>query len=82
MKRREQYLKDQRDRLLQMKSKERKKQLDDYSASQPKRPTSARTARNAVTRATNQSDDFEVDPSKLAVRKALADKLKKEVIYK
>lgn len=84
LKRREQYLKDQRDRLLKLKNKERKKQLDSYSASQPKRPTSARVAREAVTSGLNEaiSATNEADSSKLAVRKALADKLKKEVIYK
>ena len=85
MKRREQYLKDQRDKLLHLKNKERKKQLDTYAASQPKRPTSARTAREAVSGGDGKqvnSDANDVDPKKLAVRKALADKLKKEIIYK
>ena len=79
-------MKEQRNRLLSMKSKEREKQLDTYTACQPQRPTSARTARQAV--ACMDADQErsiasdEVDTKRLAVRKALADKLKKEVIYK
>ena len=69
-----------------MKNREREKQLDTYAASQPKRPTSARIARKAV--AISDTDQFKSDASeqedtkRLAVRKALADKLKKEIIYK
>ena len=78
-------MKEQRDRLLRMKNKEREKQLDTYAASQPKRPTSARTARKAV--AIGDTDQVkpaseQADTKRLAVRKALADKLKKEIIYK
>ena len=82
LKRREQYLKEQRDRLLRMKNKEREKQLDTYTASQPTRPTSARTARKAVTGGDTTQGSDPMDTKKLAVRKALADKLKKEIIYK
>jgi len=86
LKRREKYLKEQRNRLLSMKSKEREKQLDTFTACQPQRPTSARTARTAVACVDADQDrpfaSDEMDTKRLAIRKALADKLKKEVIYK
>lgn len=86
LKRREEYLKQQRDKLLQLKDKEREKQLDTYAKTQPKRPVSARVARQAVigTSEIKEKDesDSAADPKKLAMRKALADRLKKEVIYK
>ncbi|XP_065062744.1 cilia- and flagella-associated protein 36-like [Rhopilema esculentum] len=82
VKKREQYLKEQRDKLLQLKSKEREQQLDTYAKSQPKRPTSARVARQSFACAAEKKDEEETEPKKLAMRKALADRLKKEVIYK
>ena len=86
MKRREEYLRQQRDKLLTMKKQEREKRLDIYSANQPKRPTSARVARRAVTEEETGKQEAHSetvdDPKKLAMRKALADRLKKEVLYK
>ena len=80
------YLKQQRDRLLSLKKAEREKQLDNYSKteSSKKRPTSARVARQAVSGGggdTKPAASAE-DAKKFAMRKALAEKLKKEVINK
>ena len=79
------YLKQQRDRLLSLKKAEREKQLASYSntESSKKRPTSARVARQAVsgggeTKPTSSAEDAK----KIAMRKALAEKLKKQVIQK
>lgn len=92
MSKRIEYLKQQRDRLLSLKKAEREKQLEDYSKteSSKKRPTSARVARQAVSGVPNVGagaggDKPEVskeDVKKMAMRKALAEKLKKQVINK
>ena len=85
MAKRIEYLKQQRDRLLAMKKNERKKQLDQYSKTESKkRPTSARVARQAVSggaEAAKPAVSAE-DAKKIAMRKALAEKLRKEVINK
>lgn len=71
------FLKAQRDKLLSMKRAEREKQLILAEASQGKtRPKSARAARTAL----GASSRRQIDPKTLEIRKALADKLKKEVI--
>ena len=60
-----------------MKRAEREKQLILAEASQGKtRPKSARAARTAL----GASSRRQIDPKTLEIRKALADKLKKEVI--
>ena len=75
--RRTAFLKLQRDKLLALKRTEREKQLVLAEASHGKtRPNSARAARSAlVTGGRNQ-----IDPKTLEIRKALAEKLKKDVI--
>ena len=87
------YLKQQRDKLLAMKKAEREKQLSDAEASQGKaRPKvgkifqvriefennsqSARAARSAL----GAQGRKKIDPKTLEIRKALAEKLKQEVI--
>ena len=71
------YLKQQRDKLLAMKKAEREKQLADAEASQLKsRPKSARAARSAL----GAQGRKQIDPKTLEIRKALAEKLKQEVI--
>lgn len=78
---RAQYLKQQRDMLIARKKSAREKSLDAFEKSQPTaRPKSSRAARQAT-----QGDvkvDAQVDEKKLAMRKALAECLKKEVIDK
>merc|ERR1712012_538078 len=71
------YLKQQRDKLLAMKKAEREKQLADAEASQgSSRPKSARAARSAL----GSGGRKQIDPKTLEIRKALAEKLKQEVI--
>lgn len=84
MARRMEYLKQQRDRLLALKKAEREKQLQQYEKSEPKkRPTSARVARQAVSGEPIQAPEISAEDAKrIAMRKALAEKLKKEVIHK
>ncbi|XP_063883096.1 cilia- and flagella-associated protein 36-like [Scylla paramamosain] len=72
LRRRQEYLKSQRDKLLQMKQKEREKQLQDFEENDNKRPQSATAARRAL--------DGGLDAKTLAVRRALAERLKAEVI--
>ncbi len=81
---RERYLQKQRDTLLALKNKEREKRLNTYAETQPKRPTSARVARQAVSgNQSAQSTKPDVkEPENLRMRKALAERLKKEVLYK
>ena len=73
-----------------MKNEEREKQLSAYTKSLPKRPASAKAAQQAVageikgesaTGATKTELSAD-DQKKIAMRKALAERLKKEVIYK
>ena len=48
LKRRQDYLKEQREKLLKMKQQDREKQLSSALKSNPARPQSARTARAAM----------------------------------
>lgn len=48
LKRRQEYLKEQRDKLLKMKQQEREKQLSGAVKANPGRPQSARAARSAL----------------------------------
>lgn len=74
LKRRQEYLKGQRDKLLKLKQLEREKQLAAYEESAPqKRPKSSRAARKVLAGST-------IDAQTLQVRKALAERLKAEVI--
>lgn len=86
MDKREAYLIQQRDRLLELKRKEREKQLNQYTKTQPKaRPSSARIAKQALGGETPQASVPEPSADELkriAMRKALAEKLKKEVVHK
>ncbi|XP_065661080.1 cilia- and flagella-associated protein 36 isoform X2 [Hydra vulgaris] len=82
MKKRELYLKQQRDRLLAMKNEERKKQLSLYTSnSQSEHPITSKAANNAVS-GHFEKQFSEEDEKKIAIRRALAEKLKKEVINK
>ena len=77
LKKRTEFLKAQRDKLLAMKRAEREKQLEDVEKSQSvrSRPKSARAARSAM-----NGEASKIDPQTLKARKALAEKLKAEVI--
>lgn len=84
LKKRQEYLKQQRDKLLEMKKKEREKQLLAAEKSQPKRPMSARMAKSAMQEgSTNESDKLSPEEEKkMAMRKAIADRLKAEMLGK
>nr|XP_053652784.1 cilia- and flagella-associated protein 36-like [Cherax quadricarinatus] len=74
LKKRQEYLKAQRDKLLALKQEEREKQLAAFEKSEPqKRPKSSRAARKVLEGST-------IDAQTLHVRKALAERLKAEVI--
>ena len=79
IRRRSEFLKEQRDKLLKMKKDEREKQLAaaEKDKSGPARPKSSRAARTVLKGSNNPAD---VDAKMLQMRKALAEKLKKEVI--
>ena len=82
-KKREQFLKQQRDKLMAMKKKEREKLLLSAERSQPQRPVSARAARaalnqdNRLTKTVNPEDE-----KKLAMRRAIANRIKTELMDK
>ncbi|XP_078000996.1 cilia- and flagella-associated protein 36-like [Glandiceps talaboti] len=85
IKRREDYLKQQRDRLLAMKKKEREKTLDTFTSSAQgrDRPRSARAAKQATkAEGAPQPAVSAEEQKKLAMRQALATRLKQEVINK
>ena len=86
--RRTEYLKQQRDKLLELKKQERQKRLVTYTEKEPKaRPTSARAARR-VTDGQEAEPQASGPPSeedkekKLAMRRALAKCLRQEVVDK
>ena len=82
LKRRTEFLKAQRDKLLAMKKEERERQLADAEKSAAKtRPKSARAVRSAFGKG-SRGQASAIDPETLRVRKALAEKLKQEVIGK
>lgn len=86
MKRRAAYLKQQRDKLMDLKRQEREKNLAKYTEQQPKaRPTSSRAARRVTAGeqvASPAAKSDEDEGKKLAMRRALADVLKREVVDK
>lgn len=84
LKKRQEYLKQQRDKLLEMKKKEREKQLLAAEKSQPKRPMSAGMAKSAMQEGpSNESDKLSPEEEKkMAMRKAIADRLKAEMLGK
>ena len=83
-KKRVHFLKQQRDKLMEMKRREREKQLLSAASSQPARPASARAARNAMRQpeaAAEPAGPSEED-KKLAMRKAIANRIKTELMGK
>uniref|UniRef100_T1JJG8 Cilia- and flagella-associated protein 36 n=1 Tax=Strigamia maritima TaxID=126957 RepID=T1JJG8_STRMM len=75
---RKEYLRQQRDKLLVLKKQEREKQLAQMEKNNPqKRPKSARAAKSVLETTNNESS---IDPRTLAARRALAARLKAEVI--
>ncbi|ESO85595.1 hypothetical protein LOTGIDRAFT_155082 [Lottia gigantea] len=82
MKKRFEFLKEQRDKLVEMKRKERSKTLQTAEKSYPKRPSSARVAKEAM-RLSHVPEKKSVNPDdekKLAMRRAIASRIKSKVI--
>ncbi|GFY59561.1 cilia-and flagella-associated protein 36 [Trichonephila inaurata madagascariensis] len=76
LEKRQNYLRQQRDRILAMKKQERARRLSNTEeVITQARPKSARAARKVL-----REEDTEVDPQTLAFRKTLAAKLRSEVI--
>ncbi|XP_071963544.1 uncharacterized protein [Antedon mediterranea] len=85
LKKREAYLKQQRDQLMEMKKKEREKSLNNFSKKEQSkaRPQSSRAAKNATAGDVKvKSGNQESEDKKLKMRMALAERLKQEVIQK
>jgi len=82
IKKRQEYLRQQRDKLVAMKKQEREKQLLSAEQSNPGRPASARAARQML-----QGEKVEEKPKlseeeqkKIEMRKQIANKLKAELM--
>ncbi|GIX80280.1 cilia- and flagella-associated protein 36 [Caerostris extrusa] len=75
IRRRQEYLRQQREKLLALKKQEREKLLQKYEESSSSRPKSARAAQRAV-----QEERANPDPNVQAFRNSLAARLKAEVI--
>ncbi|KAK6180985.1 hypothetical protein SNE40_008938 [Patella caerulea] len=86
MQKRVNFLKQQRDKLMEMKRKEREKSLLTAEKANPKRPMSARAARAAMSQAGPvQPQKPTVNPEeekKMAMRRAIASRIKNEVMGK
>lgn len=80
MKKRQEYLRTQRDRLLALKRQEREKQLNNYeNSTTEKRPKTARAAKSVISLEPT-TESHEMDPKTLAFRRSLAARLKAEVV--
>lgn len=83
-KKRVNFLKQQRDKLMEMKRREREKQLLSAASDQPARPASARAARNALRQPEAPAEPAapSEEEKKLAMRKAIASRIKSELMGK
>lgn len=78
MKKRQEYLRAQRDKLVALKKEARKKHLDSDTSSKDKtknRPKSARAAEVVLS-----GEKATIEPQQLQIRKTLAERLKNEVV--
>lgn len=78
LKKRQEYLRAQRDKLVALKKEARKKQLNAENEAKDKtreRPRSARAAQAVLT-----GEKPNIEPQRLAIRKTLAERLKTEVV--
>ncbi|XP_059161888.1 cilia- and flagella-associated protein 36-like [Physella acuta] len=81
-KKRSEFLRQQRDKLMEMKRKERVKKLLSAEQSQPQRPASARAARAALRQAQEPTKPTAEEEAKLALRNTIARNLKAELLNK
>ncbi|XP_049817997.1 cilia- and flagella-associated protein 36 isoform X1 [Aethina tumida] len=80
LKKRQEYLRAQRDKLVALKKEERKKQLNAEADTSDKfriRPKSAKAAEAVLA-----GDKSPIEPQQLQIRKSLAERLKSEVVLK
>ncbi|XP_072392100.1 cilia- and flagella-associated protein 36 [Diabrotica undecimpunctata] len=75
LKKRQEYLRAQRDKLVALKKEARKKQLDSGDTKSKGRPRSARAAAAVLT-----GEKSDIEPQQLQLRKALAERLRAEVV--
>lgn len=78
IKKRQEYLRMQRDKLVALKKEARKKQLDTEASGAEKpqvRPKSARAAEKIL-----EGDAGGIDPQQLQIRKSLAERLRNKVV--
>ncbi|KAH3851409.1 hypothetical protein DPMN_093890 [Dreissena polymorpha] len=83
IKKRQEYLRQQRDKLVAMKKKEREKQLLTAEQSDPGRPASARAARQTLQGAKTEEKKPELseeERKKTEMRRQIANKLKAELM--
>lgn len=83
IKKRQEYLRAQRDKLISMKKKEREKQLLSAEQSNPERPQSARAARQMLANEKGMEQKQTVSPEeqkKIEMRRQIANKLKAELM--
>lgn len=84
IKKRQEYLRQQRDKLLAMKKKEREKQLLTAEQSNPGRPISAQVARRSMKEGEGSEEtQSKVSPEeqkKIEMRRTIANKLKAELM--
>lgn len=81
VRKRQEYLRMQRDKLVALKKEARKKQLDTEtgtSEAAQARPKSAKAAEKIL----EGESSAEIDPRQLRIRKALAERLKSQVVNK
>ncbi|CAL8111626.1 unnamed protein product [Orchesella dallaii] len=78
---RREYLRAQRDKLVAMKKQEREKLLEKNEGQHSARPKSARAAQMAIKNPTNMRA-LSISEKSLSARRALADRLKQELIEK
>lgn len=80
LRKRQEYLRTQRDKLVALKKEARRKQLDvsnDSHGRSSARPKSAKAAKDVLT-----GTQLNIEPQELVVRRTLAERLRSEVVGK
>lgn len=80
MKKRADFFKEQREKLLARKKEEREKLLSRAETDGPKRPCSARAARKAIDEPIQTGAQAKEDEKKMQMKRAIAEKLRQEVL--
>lgn len=80
LRKRQEYLRTQRDKLVALKKEARRKQLgvsNDFNGKASGRPKSAKAAQDVLT-----GTDLKIEPQQLQIRRTLAERLRSEVVEK